>query len=204
MLAYPLSRKDMPLSGPLAFLVFFTILFSGGLVPTYMVYTRIFHIKNTIFGLLVPSLLLSPIHILIARSYFKLSIPPNIIESAKIDGAGEGIIFFRFILPLSLPILATIGLLSGIHYWNDWNNGLIYILKPELYNMQNLLYRMMQNIMFLTTQQEDTGIDTSAMPIPSSAVRMAIAVVGALPMLFLFPLFQQYFVKGIVLGAVKE
>ncbi|MNT91461.1 hypothetical protein D3C72_2325610 [compost metagenome] len=81
---------------------------------------------------------------------------------------------------------------------------MIYILKPELYNMQNLLYRMMQNIMFLTTQQEDTGIDTSAMPIPSSAVRMAIAVVGALPMLFLFPLFQQYFVKGIVLGAVKE
>lgn len=203
LLAYPLSRKDMPIRGLLSFLVFFTLLFNGGLVPTYLVYTELFHMKNTLLALIVPGLLTNGFFVLLIRSFFSTSIPTPIIESAYIDGATEFKIFYRIVLPLSLPILATIGLMLTIAYWNDWFNGLIYITEPKLFSIQNLLNRMLSNIQFL--QQNSLGGNSSqaAATIPMNSVRMAMAVIGIVPIICIYPFFQKYFVKGLTIGAVK-
>ncbi|AGA56629.1 Binding-protein-dependent transport systems inner membrane component [Thermobacillus xylanilyticus] len=203
LLAYSLSRDEMPLRRVLSFLVVFTLLFNGGLVPTYLVYTEVFHLKNTLLALIVPGLLTNAFFILIIRTFFKMSIPGAVIESAYIDGASEWTIFSRIILPLSLPILATIGMMLTIAYWNDWFNGLIYITNPKLYSIQNLLNRMLSNIQFL--MQNDLGgrSSESLAQMPMNAVRMAMAVIGILPILCIYPFFQKYLVKGLVIGAVK-
>jgi putative aldouronate transport system permease protein len=204
LLAYPLSRRDFPLRVPLSFVVFFTLLFNGGLVPTYLTYTQIFHIKNTIFGLMIPNLLMNGFNVILVRTYFATNIPESILESANLDGAGEWLIFFRIVLPLSLPILATVGLMSGLAYWNDWYNGLIYITKSELFSLQNILNRMLQDVQFLQSNSSmSSNLATELSKIPTTTVRMAIATVGALPILIIYPFFQRYFVKGIVIGAVK-
>lgn len=199
--AYPLSRRDLPGRSVLTFFVFFTMLFNGGLVPTYLVYTQIFHIKNHLAALIVPNLLVQAYNVMLAKTFFQTSIPVEISEAARIDGAGELTIFFRVILPLSKPIFATLGLFISVAYWNDWMNGLVYLTDESLFSLQNLLYRMTSNIQFLSTS--NMGVNTSVMDLPSQTVRMAIALVGVLPMLAAYPFFQKYFVKGISLGAVK-
>ncbi|MCA0755787.1 carbohydrate ABC transporter permease [Paenibacillus sp. N4] len=201
LLAYPLSRRDLPIKGILSFLVFFTLLFNGGLVPTYLIYTEVFHLKNTLMALILPGLLTNGFFILLIRTFFANSIPVQIIESAYMDGASEFKIFYRMILPLSLPILATIGLMLTINYWNDWFNGLIYVTEPQLFSIQNLLNRMLVNIQFL--QQNNLGNQQMAVNPPMNSVRMAMAVVGILPLLLIYPFFQKYFVKGLTIGAVK-
>ncbi|MEH7336556.1 carbohydrate ABC transporter permease [Neobacillus drentensis] len=202
-LAYALSRRDLPYRNVFAFFVFFTLLFNGGLVPTYLVYTQIFDLKNTIWALIVPGLLMNGFNVLLMRTFFITSIPEPVIESARMDGAGEFRTFFSIILPLSLPILATIGLLQTIHYWNDWFNGLIYITDPQLFSIQNILNRMLADIQFLVTSDLGSNASQAASEIPSTGVRMAIAVVGVLPILIAYPFFQKYLVKGIALGSVK-
>lgn len=201
LLAYPLSRVDMPLKNSLSFIVFFTMLFNGGLVPTYLIYTEVFHIKNTLWALIIPGLLTNGFFILLIRTFFRTSIPKEIIESAYIDGATEFKIFFRIVMPLSLPILATIGLMLGIGYWNDWFNGLIYITDSKLFSLQNLLNRMLQNIQFLQQTNLDGRGQTANLP--TNSVRMAMAVIGIVPILLLYPFFQKFFVKGLTIGAVK-
>ncbi|SFA82303.1 putative aldouronate transport system permease protein [Cohnella sp. OV330] len=201
LLAYPLSRQDLPIRGILSFLVFFTLLFNGGLVPTYLIYTEVFHMKNTLMALIIPGLLTNGFFILLIRTFFSNSIPVQIIESAYIDGASEFKIFYRMVLPLSLPILATIGLMLTINYWNDWFNGLVYITEPQLFSIQNLLNRMLSNIQFL--QQNNLGGQSMAVNLPMNGVRMAMAVVGILPLILIYPFFQKYFVKGLTIGAVK-
>lgn len=205
MLAYPLSRRDMPLARLWTFLVFFTLLFNGGLVPTYLVYTQIFDLKNTIFGLLIPGLLMNGFNVLLVRTFFLTSIPPALIEAASIDGAGEIKIFYRIILPLSLPIMATIGLFQAIAYWNDWFNGLIYLTDTNLFGIQTVLTKMIMDIQFLTSNSSaaGTGASQAIAQLPSTSVRMAIAAIGVLPILIAYPFFQKYFVKGITIGAVK-
>ncbi|MBS4218054.1 carbohydrate ABC transporter permease [Bacillus sp. FJAT-49711] len=203
MLAYGLSRKDLPYRNTLSFIVFFTLLFNGGLVPTYLVYTQIFDVKNTIWALIVPGLLMNGFNVLLMRSFFIMSIPEPVIESARIDGAGEFRTFVSIVLPLSLPILATIGLLQTIVYWNDWFNGLIYLTDPKLFSIQNMLNRMMQDIQFLASSDLGSNASQAASEIPSTAVRMAIAVIGILPIIVAYPFFQKYLIKGIQLGAVK-
>ncbi|MFC5703986.1 carbohydrate ABC transporter permease [Cohnella faecalis] len=205
MLAYPLSRRDMPLRNFWTFLVFFTLLFNGGLVPTYLVYTQIFDIKNTIFGLLVPGLLMNGFNVLLVRTFFLTSIPPALIEAASIDGAGEIRIFYRIVLPLSLPIMATIGLFQAIGYWNDWFNGLIYLTDSRLFGIQTILTKMIMDIQFLTSNSNaaGSGAGQAVAEIPGTSVRMAIAAIGVLPILIAYPFFQKYFVKGITIGAVK-
>lgn len=203
MLAYPLSRSDFKFANPMSFVVFFTMLFNGGLVPTYMMWTQFFHIKNTIFALIFPALLLNAFYIMLMKNYFKNNIPPALIESAKIDGAGEYYTFFKIVLPLSLPILATVGLFVGIGYWNDWMNGLYYVTEPKLFSLQNLLNRMMQNINYLASSENAAIVGNTNMILPSSAMRMALAVIGVLPIMVLYPFFQKYFVKGMTVGAVK-
>lgn len=203
LLAYPLSRQDMPIRAVLSFVVFFTLLFNGGLVPSYLVFTEVFHMKNTLLALIIPGLLTNGFFILLIRTFFSTSIPVQIIESAYIDGASEFKIFYKIVLPLSMPILATIGLMLTISYWNDWFNGLIYVTEPDLYSIQNLLNRMLTNIQFLQ-QTNMGGNQTSAVAnLPTNAVRMAMAVIGILPIILIYPFFQKYFVKGLTIGAVK-
>lgn len=202
MLAYPLSRSDMPLRKVMSFLVFFTLLFNGGLVSTYLIYTEFFHIKNTIWALIIPGLLTNGFYILLIRTFFSTSIPAAIIESAYIDGASEFKIFYRIVLPLSLPILATIGLMLGISYWNDWFNGLIFVTDSKLFSIQNMLNRMLSDIQFLQ-KSSMTNASQASSNIPTDSVRMAIAVIGIVPIFCAYPFFQNFFVKGLTLGAVK-
>lgn len=203
MLGYALSKREMPGHRVYSFLVFFTLLFNGGLVPTYLIYTQYFMIKNTIWALLIPSLLLNGFNVLLARSFFMTTVPAPVLESARIDGAGEYRTFFQIVLPLSLPIMATIGLFTGIAYWNDWNNGLIYVTDQDLFSIQNLLNQIMQNIDALKNSNSAYGTGTQIAEMPGETVRMAIAVIGILPVLIAYPFFQRYFVKGIAVGAVK-
>lgn len=203
LLAYPLSKPKLPHRNIFNFLVVFTMLFNGGLVPSYLVYTTVFHIKDTFFALLVPNLLMSGFNVLLMRAYFFTNIPPALIDSAKIDGAGEFKTFRKIALPMSLPMLATLGLLTGLAYWNDWNNGLIYLTKPGLYSLQNLLNRILADIQYLRTN--DTGnVNFNTATLPSESARMAIAAIGVIPILCAYPFFQKYFIKGITLGSVKE
>ncbi|MEH7493305.1 carbohydrate ABC transporter permease [Neobacillus niacini] len=203
MLAYPLSRKDMPYRNVFSFLVFFTLLFNGGLVPTYLVYTELLDIKNTIWSLIVPNLLTNGFFILIFRTFFVMSIPKELIESAYIDGASEFKIFWKIVLPLSLPVIATIGLLSSINYWNDWFNGLIYVTDAELFSIQNLLNRMLTDIQFLQTTNLGSSTADLTSNIPTKTLQFAMAVVGVMPILLAYPFFQKYLVKGLTVGAVK-
>lgn len=205
LLAYALSKKFLPGRGLITFLVVFTMLFNGGLVPTYINYTTVFNLKNTFLALLVPGLLMNAFNVMMMKSYFVTGVPDEILEAAYIDGATEFQAFFRIALPLSKPIIATIGLFIGIAYWNDWMNGYIYLTKrTDLYSIQNLLNRMIQNIQFL--QQNSSTISNASVglaSIPSVSVRMAMAVVGVLPIVIIYPFVQNNFVKGITLGGVK-
>lgn len=203
-LAYPISRSDYPFRKVTTALVLFAILFNGGLVPTYLMYTQIFHIKNTIWALLVPNLMMSGFNVLIARTYFKNNIPVSVLESARIDGAGEFTIYRKIVLPLSLPIMATIGLLAGIAYWNDWTNGFIYITETTGLGIQSYLARILMDLQFLSTSGMSGSVAAMVAQLPTTTVRMAIAVIGVLPILVVYPFFQKYFVKGITIGSVKE
>ena len=202
LLAYPLSLKNLPGKRILNFYIFFTMLFNGGLVPTYLMYTGIFHINNTLLAYIVPGLLMSAMNVMLIRTFFATSIPDALFEAAQIDGASQFQIFFKIVLPLGKPILIAMGLLSGLGYWNDWTNGLYYIRDTKLYGIQNLLNKMISDLTALT--QNASGASTVAIAdIPSASVRMAIAFVAMLPILCLYPFLQRYFTKGIALGAVK-
>lgn len=203
LLAYPLSRKDFRARNIFSFLVFFTMLFNGGIVPSYIMWTQIFHLKNTVWALVFPSLLMNGFNVVLMKNYFVQNIPVELIEAAKVDGESEFGIYRKIILPLALPVMATVGLFVGIGYWNDWTNGLYYINKPELYSLQNFLNRMMQDMQFLMSNSQIQSGSQMAASFPSTSIRMAISVVGIAPIIVLYPFFQRYFVKGIAVGAVK-
>lgn len=206
LFAYPLSRRDLPFRKGISFFVFFTMLFNGGLIPSYMMWTQIFHIKNTLAALIIPALLMNAFYIIMMRTYFQSSIPMELIESVQIDGGSEWRILRNIIVPLSKPILATLGFMVALGYWNDWTLGLYYITDTTLYGIQNILNRILSDIQFLSSATSSgMGTDMSAVAasMPSTAIRMAIAVVGVLPMLIIYPFFQKYLVKGITIGAVK-
>ena len=201
-MAYPLSRPYFRYRRIFSFFVFFTMLFNGGLISQYMLWTTVFKIKNTIFAYIVPNLLMSGFYVLIVRNYFAGSIPLEVVESAKIDGCGEWYAFFKIVLPMAKPILAAIGILTALTYWNDWTNGLYYITKTEMYTFQNLLNRMIQQINFLSSGQA-SQVAKAVGKVPSVSVRMGIAVIGVLPILIMYPFFQKYFASGLTVGAVK-
>ena len=202
LLAYGMSIKNLPFVQGISFFVLFTLLFNGGTVPTYFMWTQIFHVKNTLVGLIVPRLLVSAFYIAIMRNYFRTSIPGELKESARIDGAGELRIFVKIVAPLSIPMIATIGLLIGVSYWNEWLNGLYYVSDTKWYTIQNLLNRMLKDTQFLMSNT--SGMDATALTeVPGRAMKMAVAVIGALPIMIAFPFFQKYYVKGLSVGAVK-
>ncbi len=203
LFAYPLSRRELPGRNIFAFYLFFTMLFSGGLVPAYLMWTQTFHIRNTIFALLVPGLLMSPFNVIMMRTYFTTNIPDEVIEAARIDGANEFKIIARIVFPMAVPITATIGLLVGLAYWNDWMNGLYYINDDKLYSIQVLLMKIQRNLDQLRQQAQNGSGNVNLAELPSTSVRMALTVIGILPVMIIYPFLQRYFVKGITIGAVK-
>ena len=197
LLAYALSRPNLRLRRPLSFYVLFTLLFYGGLVPTYIVISQILGLRDNILVLILP-IMVVPTYVLILRTYFA-QIPEELIDAAKIDGAGEWRIFFQIVFPLSTPAFATVGLLCALMYWNDWFLSLLYIDNEKLYSLQYLLYRLLSNIQYLQ-------VNTQAAPVsvPASPARMALAVLAVGPILLAALFAQKYFVRGITLGALRN
>lgn len=202
MISYTLTVPGLPGKGILSFYVLFTMLFSGGLVPSYMMWTSMFHVKNTLTALIVPFMLCNAFHIMITRTYFANNIPKEILESARIDGMTEFGIFFKIVLPLSTPIIATIGFMKALMYWNDWKNSLYFITDKEYVGIQALLNNMLTNVQYLS-QSADASSVAMETNIPTLGIRMAVAVVGMIPMAVLYPFFQKYYMKGLTVGAVK-
>ncbi len=202
MISYTLTVPGLPGKGILSFYVLFTMLFSGGLVPSYMMWTSMFHVKNTLTALVVPFMLCNAFHIMITRTYFANNIPKEILESARIDGMTEFGIFFKIVLPLSTPIIATIGFMKALMYWNDWKNSLYFITDKEYVGIQALLNNMLTNVQYLS-QSADASSVAMETNIPTLGIRMAVAVVGMIPMAVLYPFFQKYYMKGLTVGAVK-
>ncbi|ASS68686.1 MULTISPECIES: carbohydrate ABC transporter permease [Paenibacillus] len=202
--AYPLSRPDMPFRRTLSFFLFFTMLFGGGMAPWYLTYVNMFGIKNTLLSMIIPNLLLSAFNVLLMRSFFSTSIPDSILESATIDGASEWTIFKSIVIPLSLPIVATIGLFNVLAYWNDWYNCMLFIDKQELYNIQYLMTKTLNNVQYLIMKAgSNAQAGEQLAKMPRETVRMAFAVVGVAPLLAAYPFFQRFYISGITSGAVK-
>ncbi len=203
LMAYPLSIKNLPGRNIMNFFVFFTMLFNGGIVPSYLMWAGTFHVKDTLWAQLLPNLLLSAWNVMMIRTYFTTSIPDSLYEAAEIDGAPQIKIFSAIVIPLGKPILVTMGTFAGLTYWNDWTNGLYYIVRNKsLYNVQNLLNQMVSNIQYLATSS-NSNVTSAASNIPSTAIQMAIAFVAILPIMLIFPTFQKYYSKGLTLGGVK-
>ncbi|RTE11321.1 carbohydrate ABC transporter permease [Paenibacillus whitsoniae] len=203
--AYPISRSDFPHRHFFSFFMFFTMLFNGGLVPWYLVYTQLLDLKNTLAALMLP-LLVSAFFVLLLRTFFASSIPMPLIEAAKIDGAGEIRIFSRIILPLSMPVLATVALFQVLNYWNDWFLNLVFISGSKNINLQFMMYKTMLDIQFLSSNvQASQGLSQAGgiLQLPTETVRMAMAVLGIGPIVFAYPFFQKYFKKGLTVGAIK-
>jgi putative aldouronate transport system permease protein len=202
MTAYGISRRDYMFNRSTTFFIFFTMLFSGGLVPSYILMTQYLDLKDTIWALVLPGLL-SPFNIMVMKGFLQ-KIPHEIIESAKVDGAREWRIFFQIILPLATPALATLGIFISFNYWNAWFPALLYIDNEKLVPLQLLLVRIMNNVELLTSNIEFlNGLSMNIMEIPKLSARMAMAIAAAGPMLFIFPFFQKYFVQGITVGSLK-
>ena len=201
--AYPISRKDFKYRNVFTFIVFLTMLFNGGLVPWYMVYVNVLHIDDTIMALILPYLM-TPLYVLIMRTFFMTTIPDGIIEAARIDGAGEFQTFVWIVLPLAKPVLATIGLFNLLTYWNDWYAPLLFINNEKLFNLQYLMYRVDKAIIYLSNNAGSINNATQIMAnLPSQTARMAMAVVAIGPIILAYPFFQKYFVEGLTIGSIK-
>jgi len=204
LFAYTLSRKDFKYRNVFAFVIFFSLMFNGGLTASYIVWTRIFQIKNTIWALIIPGGLMGGMNILMVRNYFNANVPYSIVEAARIDGASTFRIYWRIMLPLSKPVMTTIGLFAALGYWNNWTNGLYYITDTKLYTIQVYLKKLMDSIQFL--KSSDVAAESAALAfkaLPTESARMAIAIIAILPILMVYPFIQKELVKGMVIGGVK-
>lgn len=203
--AYALSREDFEFKGFFTKVSTIPMLFSGGLVASYLVMTQFLKLRNSVWALILP-LLLGTFNIIIMRTFFQTSIPKALIEAATIDGANEFQIFFKIVLPLSLPVLATIGLFLTLGYWNDWYNAMLYIDDLDKIPVQYLLIRIQNSTAFLASRGSQIGgVASQAMKtLPQETLRMAIVVITTLPIAITYPFFQRYFISGLTLGAVKE
>lgn len=201
MIAYPLSREDLKYRNIIAVFLFITMLFNGGLVPSYILVTKYLHLKDTIWILIFP-LMVSAWNILIMRNFFKTGVPVTVIESAKLDGAGEFYTFVKIVAPISKPAFATVGLFISIAYWNDWWNALLYIEDRSLMPLQYTLQSILMNIQVLLSNTNNQ-VQTKVVEIPTEGVRMALCVLAIGPIVLAYPFFQKYIVKGMTVGAVK-
>ena len=201
MVAYPLSRKNCVFRKPLSYFIFFTMIFSGGMIPSYIINTKYLHLNDTMWIYILPALV-NAWNIIVIRTFFQ-GLPEGLVEAAKIDGAGEAYTFVKIILPLSKPVIATMCFLTLLAKWNDWNTSLIYIRNERLYSLQYMLQRILREVEFVknSVSRGDSLLDSSNLP--TEGVRYAMALVAAGPMLIAFPFFQKYFAQGLTVGAIK-
>ena len=202
--AYAISRKSFRYRRFFSVFAIVTMLFNGGMVPTYIVATQLLGLKNTVWALILP-MVVNAFYIMIMRTFFVTTIPEAIIESGKIDGASEFKIFTRLVLPLSLPGIATIGLFSTLGYWNDWFNALLYIDEPNLVPLQSMLMRIENSMQFILQNSNNPSINAGILQnLPQDTTRMAMVVLATGPIVLAYPFFQRYFIQGLTIGAVKE
>ena len=203
MVAYPLSRSTFYYKKPVTYYIFFTMLFSGGLIPSYIINTQYLHLGNNILIYILPSLV-SAYNVIIIRTFFQ-GLPTSLVESAKLDGASEVRIFTSIILPLSKPVIATIALMTLLAKWNDWNTSLIYIRNEKLFSLQYMLQKILREVEFLKSMADSQlGLNiTLENAVPTEPARFAMVIMAAGPMLVIFPFFQKYFTRGLTIGAVK-
>lgn len=199
LLAYPLSTGQLKYGSKINFFVYFTMLFSGGLVPSYMLISRYLHMKDSIWVLIIP-ILINPWNMFLLRNFFT-SIPASLAESARIDGANDFVIMFRIILPCATPALATIGLFYALAYWNNWFQALMYIDTSSLKPLQAIIMEMLRNTEFMKQMAGQIGI--SSLDLPTTTSKMATAMVTIGPIVLLYPFVQKYFTSGIMVGSVK-
>ena len=202
-LGYALSRPNYRLKGLYTTMLIIPMLFSGGLVATYMINTQVYHLKNTYLSMILPGAC-STFYVVVMRTFFQTTIPDSIIESGKIDGARQFRIFTQLVLPISLPVIATIGLFLTFNYWNAWYSAMLYLDSNhrELYPLQYVLISIEKNISFMARNEEFFRED-SMQNLPSETMRMAIVMVVVIPIACSYPFFQRYFVGGLTIGAVK-
>ncbi len=199
-LAYVISRKNYWLRKPISFLVFFTMLFNGGIVPLYILITRYLQLRDTLWALILPAMV-APFYVLLLRTYF-VGLPEELLDAARIDGAGEFRIYWMIAMPLAKPALATVGLFYVLGYWNDWYSALLFIDKrDELVPLQYMLYKIMANLQVITSLRNTILLDIPQVPLMT--IRMAMAIVAAGPVTIIFLLLQKYFVQGLTIGAFK-
>lgn len=196
--SYVCSVKNLRYKNKLTLFAYFTMLFNGGLVPTYILYTKYLHLSNNILVLIIPGAL-TAYNMFLMRNYF-MTIPDSICESARIDGANDIYIFFKIIIPVSKPVFATIGLFAAMTYWNEWFRVLMYIDNPKLYSLQYLIMRIQREVDFLTSS---LGSQVNVGQVPAIGIRMATAMITIGPIILLYPGLQKYFIKGLMVGAVK-
>ena len=203
LMGYVLSRREYKLHGFLTILIFIPMIFGGGLAASYVVNTRILKLTDTIWALILP-LAVSSFNVIITRTFFRSTIPDSVNESAVIDGASQWTIFFKIVLPVSKPVLATIALFLAFGYWNDWYQSLLYIRSDHLCSLQSMLQMMQSKVEYLTKNPTaGLGAADLARSMPQESVRMAIAFVVAVPIACVYPFFQRYFISGLTIGAVK-
>ncbi|MDR1262802.1 MAG: carbohydrate ABC transporter permease [Oscillospiraceae bacterium] len=202
-LGYTISRPSFRLRGVYTAFIFIPMMFSGGLVSTYMVNTQVFGLKNTYLALILPGAC-STWYAIIMRTFFQTTIPDSIIESGKIDGASQLRIFVRLVLPISLPVIATIGLFLTFAYWNAWYGAMLYLDSShrDLYPLQYVLVSIQNSISFMARNEEYFTSEITK-TIPTESSRMAIVTVVVLPIACSYPFFQRYFINGLTIGAVK-
>ena len=204
MFAYPLSRKDYKYRTLFSFLIFFSLIFHGGMVSNYMVKVQLLGLKNNTMIYIV-SALMSSWNVMLMRTFLQTSIPEALVEAAKIDGASEFRAFTSIIIPLSLPGMATIALLTGVGIWNDWFTGTLYLTDSTKHNLQTLMYQTIQDAEYLKQHMNDLSGDSAALlrNLPTESARMAMCMLAVGPIILVYPFLQKYFVKGMVIGAVK-
>ena len=204
VMGYVLSRTEHKLNNFLTILIFIPMVFGGGMAASYVVTSQVLHLKDSMWVLILP-LAVSSWNVTISRTFFRSTIPDSIIESAKIDGASQMTIFTQIVLPISKPVLATIGLFLAFGYWNDWFQAQLFINSDELRSLQSMLNQIQNNVAYLT--KNPTAMLTSSSDLkknmPQESVRMAIAFVVAVPIACVYPFFQKYFISGLTVGAVK-
>ena len=203
--AYAISRKTYAYRKFFTTVITIPMMFSGGMIANYLVVTKVLMLKDTVWALILP-LCLNSFNIIVLRTFFKTSIPDAVVESAKIDGASEWKLFFKIIIPMALPGLATIGLFLTLAYWNDWFNAMMYMDSKEWVPLQYLLIQIESSIDWLASNKSMMGVDgiKAAANLPKETIKMAIVVISTLPIIFAYPFFQRYFVNGLTIGSVKE
>lgn len=201
MMAYPLSVKKLKYRGAISFFAYFTMLFNGGLVPTYMLISKYLGMRDTVWVMILP-VLVNPWNLFLLRNFFS-AIPAELHESARIDGANDVRILWQIILPVSLPALTTVALFYGVAYWNQWYNAMLYIEDSKLFPLQYLIMRMMRNIELMKQMAGQAGFAVDMSSMPSTTSKMATAIVTIGPIIVAYPFAQKYFTSGLIVGSVK-